>query len=518
MPKKKNATKVTPESIANALERVLGREIADQAAEQSKFVKRKRVLLPYALVLALVSTLGMGKADWIADILRSYNGLVEGKFLYKPFHKRLAHWALEVWMRRLLELALTHLTVPVLEPDATEKLSLFKDIIVHDGSSMAIKASLRKEYPGRFTKNSPAAVELHVSMSGFRESPQSITLVADKESERHYRTDPKRTRGCLVLKDRAYQDQSYFQQVHDAHGFFIIRGTKNIRPLIVEARDSLGRRLKTLEGRCLSQWRLPRHDVSLKIRMGIWEGRLVVLYRCGRRNQKLYTYLHTNLDHSFTITEIGKLYRFRWQVELLFKEWKSHANLHRFDTGKKAIAVGLIWASILTAVVKRYITHAAALATGSDLSTQRAAASALHYLPEIIAATAPVTASVSTAVTVMAYELISVVAAVTVAIAGAVSNHLGPRNEGMAQLWDHSQLSSLATLQATLRLAGQVLAIEHPDRGFLNPFGDISTPDDILAQLIVDRCRELSKLLTCYRRTVCPTATPLPSTANENYF
>jgi len=388
MPKNKNATKITPASIANALDRVLGKERVDKAAKQSRFLRRKRVLLPYALVLALISTLGMGKADWIADILRSYNGLVEGQFRYKPFHKRLAHWTFEIWMRRLLELALTHLVVPVLEPIAGDKLALFKDIIIHDGSSLAIKASLKKQYPGRFTKTSPAAVELHVSVSGFRGAPTSITLAADKEAERHFRTEPHCACGCLLLLDRGYQDQKYFQQIQTAEGFFIIRGTKNIRPFIVEARDLQGRRLKKLQGKYLSPRRLPRHDVDLQIRMGKWQGRLVVLYRPGRRNQKLYTYLHTNLGPQFTLTDVGNLYRFRWQVELLFKEWKSYANLHRFNTGKKAIVEGLIWASILAAVVKRYITQAAALATRSDLSTQRAAASTFQYLPDIIRALA----------------------------------------------------------------------------------------------------------------------------------
>jgi hypothetical protein len=42
-------------------------------------------------------------------------------------------------------------------------------------------------------------------------------------------------------------------------------------------------------------------------------------------------------------------------------------------------------------------------------------------------------AQVNASVSVMAYELVSVVASVTVALAGAVSNQLGPRNEGMAQ-------------------------------------------------------------------------------------
>ena len=30
----------------------------------------------------------------------------------------------------------------------------------------------------------------------------------------------------------------------------------------------------------------------------------------------------------FSLDLVGRLYRFRWQIELCFKEWKSYANLH----------------------------------------------------------------------------------------------------------------------------------------------------------------------------------------------
>jgi hypothetical protein len=38
---------------------------------------------------------------------------------------------------------------------------------------------------------------------------------------------------------------------------------------------------------------------------------------------------------------------------LLFKEWKSHANLHRFSATKAPIAQGLLWIAIAAALLKR---------------------------------------------------------------------------------------------------------------------------------------------------------------------
>jgi hypothetical protein len=59
----------------------------------------------------------------------------------------------------------------------------------------------------------------------------------------------------------------------------------------------------------------------------------------------------------------------RWQVELLFKEWKSHNWLKGFVTGQKAIAEGL-WASLLSLVMKRRVAQTL---MGDGLSTLKAA-------------------------------------------------------------------------------------------------------------------------------------------------
>jgi hypothetical protein len=292
-------------------------------------------------------------------------------------------------MRRLLERTLEKMTRPVLCPGLGSKLGKFRDILLHDGSSFALKDGLKKEWPGRFTTVSPAAVELHVTMSAFEDNPIQITLAPDKEAERALGPKAEELRGCLLLEDRGYEHRQFFVDMQSAGGFFIVRGNKAIRPIVRRAHDLRGRRLRHLEGKLLSWEALPSRSVDLQIEWGkgteTYCGRLVALYKRGHRNEKTFVYLHTNLERmEFTALEIGKLYRLRWQVELLFKECKSHANLHRFDTEKSAIAEGLIWASMLVVVLKRAITHAAQLVIGIELSTQRAASCAKHVLDTIL--------------------------------------------------------------------------------------------------------------------------------------
>ncbi len=66
-------------------------------------------------------------------------------------------------------------------------------------------------------------------------------------------------------------------------------------------------------------------------------------------------------------------------------------------------------------------------------------------------------------------------------------------------LCESPQLASLAILQATLRLVSQVLDIHHHHLGSLDNLAPDADTPEILAQLITDRSRELSELVTCYR-------------------
>ena len=90
---------------------------------------------------------------------------------------------------------------------------------------------------------------------------------------------------------------------------------------------------------------------------------------------------------TFSAALVGRLYRFRWQIELCFKEWQSYANLHKFDTANPHIAAGLIWAGLCAALLKRFLAHAAQrVGRGAAISTRRVAMCAHLLLTDLVSA------------------------------------------------------------------------------------------------------------------------------------
>jgi hypothetical protein len=268
MPRKR-AMKVDATSISKQVIAALGAAEVLRIARESRWLRRLRDVTPQALVVACLSTLGASQANWLADILRTFNAFTGLSIRYKPFHNQLRKPEFPEFMRRLVERLLGTMTRPMLSTELGSTLRRFRDILLHDGTSFSLKDGLRKQWPGRFTKISPAAVELHVTMSALDDNPVRITVAPDKEPERAFGPKAEDVRGCLLLEDRGYEQRQFFLDVQRAGGFFIVRGRKVIRPVIRDARDLQGRRLRHLEGTPLSWEVLPPRSIDLSIE---WAG------------------------------------------------------------------------------------------------------------------------------------------------------------------------------------------------------------------------------------------------------
>lgn len=380
----------TPEltEIEAALKSTMSATQVNDLGRQTGQSERLRVVTPHRLFLSVVAALASASVESLADLQREFNHHTKTRTRYKAFYNRLARPSFPEFMRQMLGRLLSGFALKTLEPDERSVLAHFDDVIIQDGSSFALKGTLRHVFPGRFTTVDPAAVELHATFSGFADDIMAVSLAADSEAERHFLPDAEELRNKLLLGDRGYPSVPYFEALEAHNASFIVRLTRSYDPWVLVAYQGtrafpldkpvrLSRFLSQHQGYCL--------DLDIQFERGQRRHTFRLLILPGK--EKGMTRLCTNLARKrFRFETVAKLYRLRWQVELCFKEWKSYANLHAFDTGNEHIAAGLIWASICAAVLKRFLAHAAQIVSGgAAMSTRRVAMCARHVLYALVA-------------------------------------------------------------------------------------------------------------------------------------
>lgn len=352
------------------------------------FVERERVVTAESLAVALLCAFACTPVETLADLHRTFMEISGRGIEYKPFHNQLAKAEFPEFMRQVLCHLVASLVTRVLAAQAGTVLSRFKDIVIQDGSSLAVHDALAETFPGRFTTVSPAAVELHVTMSVLEDRPLRITLAPDKEGERQFLATPESLAGILEMADRGYEDVGYCRDVAANGGSFIFRFKGSINPRIkfidVPDADVLrsfqGRKLKDVRGQ------LSGRDVDLDV-VFTKDGKpvpfRVVMTWTPERKQHMVLVTNLGRDEA-PLATVRALYRLRWQVELLFKEWKSYANLHRFATTKAPIVTGLLWAAIGAAALKRFFAHGTQRVLKVAISTRKTAMVALDLMRDVL--------------------------------------------------------------------------------------------------------------------------------------
>jgi hypothetical protein len=114
---------------------------------------------------------------------------------------------------------------------AGEKIP-FENVPLHDSCSFAIHSGLKKVFPGRFTKHSPAAIELHVTMDLLTCSIDYFALTADTLSKRLHAPAPEKLNNTLTLEDAGYFDRARMMNIEKNGGFVIGQAACSINPVI----------------------------------------------------------------------------------------------------------------------------------------------------------------------------------------------------------------------------------------------------------------------------------------------
>ena len=137
--------------VRDVLARALSVEAVNQLGRDTGQAVRLRTVTPHRLFLAVVSALASGHVASLADLLRAFNYHNGVHVAYKAFYNRLARVGFTLFMRGMCARLIERLRLQTLTPAGHTAVARFTDIVIHDGSSFAVKPTLRGTFPGRFT-------------------------------------------------------------------------------------------------------------------------------------------------------------------------------------------------------------------------------------------------------------------------------------------------------------------------------------------------------------------------------
>lgn len=330
--------------VATALQHVLT-EIAESAAGETGFVRRRRVLTGASFVQTLVlGWLACPEATvhQLTQVLAARGLVLSPQGLTQRFGPASA-----AVLERVLAAAVTTAIMVAGTPPAL--LARFAGVYVLDCTTIHLPDALAAVWPGcggRVPQGTQAALKLQVRLElrhGRLEGPALLAgRTQDKAGPLHAAPVPK---GALLLADLGYWSLERFRALGAAGACWLSRLDPHTGVLAAGRRLDLPRwlaqqRTPTVEAAVELgiTARLPARLLAARVPQAVADQRRRKLraaaQRAGRQPPQAtlalagWTVYVTNVPApQLSLAETLVLGRARWQIELLFKLWKSHGHL-----------------------------------------------------------------------------------------------------------------------------------------------------------------------------------------------
>jgi hypothetical protein len=358
-----------------ALADVLQTTFASAAVESNqvaRVVKRVRKFDPVSL--ALTFTLGLlenprAGADDVADMAATLGVDITPQAVSQRYGPEL-----RTFFETLFE-KMVQVVVRAEQPLAAI-LDRFTEVRLIDSSVIALPVSQADRYRGGGVKGGhvKSALKLQTELNLKSGQIQGIQIEPGRQPDQA--TDRQHVRpqkGSLRITDLGYFNLAVFAMIHAADAYFLSRTQHTVSVQcdrkavnlvtwlfgqgvnVVDQEVVLGTKNRL---RCrLIAWKVPpqiENSRRRKLRQSMKDrGRAVskqALQSCT------WEYLITNLsEEQLSVREAIILYRSRWQIELLFKRWKSCCQIDRLDGLNDEIKMTRLWIRLCAAILQHWL-------------------------------------------------------------------------------------------------------------------------------------------------------------------
>jgi Transposase DDE domain len=360
-------------TIARSVQSLLGPMAAEVAAEVP-VVQRKRKFSPTTLartfILGFLAKPDASEKD-LARTAARCGVLVTPQAIEQRYTDTLVTFLEALFRRAICQRVQADRTLAPL-------VERFPAVDLLDSTSITLPAELCDRFPGCGGSHGAgrAAIKLQVRLDLRSGALDAVAIEAGKDcDQRTSLQSAPLPEGGLRIADLGYFDTEVFRDIQDHKGFWISRlafGTEISTP---EGEPIAGiEDLFEPSTRVVDRAVLVGKRAKLPCRIVIWR---VPQEVADRRRQKLiatardkgnrppsrerlawcdWTLFVTNVPSDrLTAEEIGVLYRARWQIELMFKRWKSLGRIA--DPSGSTVTERLVrlWSRLLAMVVQHWL-------------------------------------------------------------------------------------------------------------------------------------------------------------------
>lgn len=357
----------TVTQVSQAMQTLLT-EVADEAGMNSGFIQRRRKLSGASFVQTLVfgwMSNPQASLEELSQSAATCGVVVSGQGLDQRFNQRASQClkqVLEGSVRMLLEA----------EGGQVGFLGRFQGVYLLDSTIIGLPRGLQEVWSGCGNQNSGSAGLKIQTLLEYQRGSLRFSLQPARRNDR-YRQSDDLPRGALRLADNGYFDLKHLQRLSERGVGWLTRIPAQVR-LWDEAGGcwTLAAWLSAQTHETVDAWmRLGGQQQSVRLlatpvpEAVALERRARLRKEAKRRGGKVseaalalagWTLLATNLTaDQLSWTEALILMRLRWQIELLFKLWKSHGQLDRWRSQHPWRILCELYAKLLMLVVQHWI-------------------------------------------------------------------------------------------------------------------------------------------------------------------
>lgn len=348
--------------------------LAEQVAAEVPVVKRRRKFSPATLartfILGFLAKPNASDED-LARTAARCGVLVSPQAVEQRYTDTLATFLERLFQKAIQQRVQADRTLAPL-------VERFPAVNLLDSTSITLPAALADRFPGCGGSHGGgrAAIKLQVQIDLRGGALDAVAVEAGKDcDQRTSLQSAPLPEGSLRIADLGYFDTEVLQGLQDRNGFWISRlafGTEIMTPEGVPIAGI--EELFAPSTRIVDRQVLVGKQAKLPCRIVIWR---VPQEVADRRRQKLiatardkgnrppsrarlawcdWTIFVTNVPSDrLSPEEIGVLYRARWQIELMFKRWKSLGRIADLDGGTVTEHLVRLWSRLLAMVVQHWL-------------------------------------------------------------------------------------------------------------------------------------------------------------------